>query len=207
MLQKNSYDTICQEHLEYYSLTHLKWAFDRCGLKIVDLEFNDTNGGSFRVAASEKHSKYPECAGLIEKTLRMEEQMGLDTTAPFDVFRKNMEKHRKDLLALLRRIKRQGKLVVGYGASTKGNVILQYCGITEDLLPFIAEVNEDKFGKFTPRTLIPIISEKEARAMNPDYLLVLPWHFRDNFVEREAEYLKKGGKLIFPLPEIEIVGD
>jgi hypothetical protein len=206
MLEMNAYDTICHEHLEYYSLTPLKWAFDKSDLKIVDIEFNNTNGGSFRVAAAKRTSKYAEVINLVRETLGRELINGLETVKPFIAFKEKLVKHRSDLLFLLQQIKSQGKKVIGYGASTKGNVMLQYCGITEKELPYIAEVNEDKFGKFTPRTLIPIISEEEARAMNPDFLLVLPWHFKENFVEKEANFLKKGGRLIFPLPEIEVVG-
>jgi hypothetical protein len=105
---------------------------------------------------------------------------------------------------LISDLKSQGKKIFGYGASTKGNVLLQYCEITEADIHCIAEVNPDKFGSFTPNTLIPIISEKDAKAQNPDYLLVLPWHFRDGIIVRENEFLSKGGKLIFPLPKIEI---
>src|SRR3989304_4558844 len=110
---------------------------------------------------------------------------------------------------LLRRpfLKKRGEKVLGYGASTKGNVILQYCGFTEKDIPYIAEVNEDKFGSYTPGTYIPIIPEKEAKALNPDYFLVLPWHFKENFLQREGEYLKAGGRFIFPLPEIKIISD
>ena len=205
MLENNAYDTICHEHLEYYALKQLKWAFDKCGLKIIDINFNDTNGGSVRITAAKKAAKYPECTELIEKTLKRETQMGLDTLKPFNTLKNNIEKHKDELLSLLNGLKKQGKIVIGYGASTKGNVILQYCGITEKLLPYIAEVNEDKFGKFTPRTFIPIISEKEAKAMKPDYYLVFPWHFRENFLKREADFLKSGGKFIFPLPRIEII--
>ncbi len=205
MLKANSYDTICHEHLEYYALKQIDWILKKCGLKIIDLDFNDTNGGSFRVTAAKVQSTYSECTEKIKKHLNDESRLGLDTMKPFEDFREKIEKHRIDLVSLLNKIKSQGKKVIGYGASTKGNVLLQYCGITEKELPYIAEVNEDKFGKFTPRTLIPIISEKEARNMKPDYLLVLPWHFKDNFIKKEAEYLKKGGKLIFPLPKIEVI--
>ena len=104
-------------------------------------------------------------------------------------------------------INASGKKIFGYGASTKGNVLLQYCGFTEKDIPYIAEVNEDKFGSFTPGTQIPIISEKEARAMKPDYFLVLPWHFKQGIIQREKEYLESGGKLIFPLPQIQTVGE
>ena len=109
------------------------------------------------------------------------------------------------MIELLGQLKADGKRVVGYGASTKGNVILQYCGLTEKDIPHIAEVNADKFGCFTPGTRLPIVSEAQAKAAKPDYFLVLPWHFRDNLVKREEAYLASGGKMIFPLPEIEIV--
>ena len=109
------------------------------------------------------------------------------------------------LRGCVQEIRYHNRLILGYGASTKGNVILQFCEFTEKVIPFIAEVNEDKFGCYTPGTCIPIISEQEARKMNPDVFLVLPWHFRKNFLEREREYLESGGALLMPLPEIEII--
>ena len=205
MLEQNSYDTICHEHLEYYALKQLKWIFDSCDLKIISLEFNDTNGGSVKIAVAKKQSKYSECTEEIEKTLERESKMGLDTAKPFNILSDNIKKHKAELTSLLKTLNDKGKKVLGYGASTKGNVILQYCGITNKDIPYIAEVNEDKFGKYTPYTLIPIISETEAKAMNPDYFLVLPWHFRDTIIKREGNYLKNGGKIIFPLPKIEII--
>ena len=120
-------------------------------------------------------------------------------------FEERVYRHRTDLLRLLKTLAADGKKVVGYGASTKGNVLLQFCGITTAELVAIAEVNSDKFGAYTPGTNIPIISEKDARAMEPDYFLVLPWHFKDGIVQREAEFLASGGRMIFPFPEIEIV--
>ncbi len=207
MLQRNAYDTICHEHLEYYCLKQIKWLLDRTGLKIIDIEFNDINGGSFKLTVAKAGSHLSECTRDVRDVLDREKGMGLDTAKPYSAFGNKVEDHRKQLQALLINLKRQGKKVVGYGASTKGNVILQYCGITRELLPCIAEVNQDKFGAFTPGTWIPIISEQEARAIHPDYFLVFPWHFRDNFLERERAYLKKGGRLIIPLPEIEIIGN
>ena len=124
---------------------------------------------------------------------------------PYLDFQERTIKHRENLLELLEALVADGKKIIGYGASTKGNVLLQYCGITSRLIPYIAEVNEDKFGSFTPGTLIPIISEKEAKAMNPDYFFVLPWHFKNNILEREKDYIAQGGKFIFPLPIIEII--
>lgn len=120
-------------------------------------------------------------------------------------FELSILKHRNELVDLIDQINQGGKKVFGYGASTKGNILLQYCALTERDIPFIAEVNEDKFGCFTPGTKIPIISEAEARAMKPDYFLVLPWHFKSSIIRREMKYLKSGGHLIFPLPIIEVV--
>ena len=131
--------------------------------------------------------------------------MGLHTPRPFRQFEERVFEHRENLLRLIRDLNADGKTVMGYGASTKGNVLLQFCGLTNKDIPFIAEVNPDKFGAFTPGTNIPILSETEVKAMKPDYMLVLPWHFRNNIIQREAEYLASGGKLIFPMPEIEIV--
>ena len=141
----------------------------------------------------------------IKASCSAENELMLDTLNPYEIFKRNVEQHRQELIALIRRIQKEGKKIFGYGASTKGNVILQYCGLTPNDIPFIAEVNEDKFGSFTPFTLIPIISEIKAREMKPDYFLVLPWHFRKGILEKEKEFLKSGGKFIFPLPKIEIV--
>ena len=129
----------------------------------------------------------------------------LDSLEPYDAFRKRVFNHRDALRAMLQQFKAQGHTVAGLGASTKGNVMLQFCGITPELLPVIGEVNSDKFGCYTPGTLIPIASETDVRALHPDAMLVLPWHFRDGFIRREQAYVKSGGKLVFPLPEIEIV--
>jgi hypothetical protein len=206
LLLTMAYDTICHEHLEYYALRQIKWMTDRCGLKILNIELNQINGGSFAVTTARKSSPHAENAKQIEELLRSEEGAILRTSGEHRAFERAVETHKQKLLTLLQTLKEQKRTVIGYGASTKGNVLLQHCGITPDLLPAIAEVNEDKFGCFTPGTNIPIISEPEAHAMNPDYLLVLPWHFRDNLIQREKSFLQRGGKMIFPLPAIEIVG-
>ena len=114
--------------------------------------------------------------------------------------------HRENLRDAIGRLRDEGRVVLGYGASTKGNVLLQFCGLGPNEIPFIAEVNENKFGCLTPGSFIPIISENDAHAMSPDYFLVMPWHFRDNLIQREKTFLQKGGKMIFPLPKLEIVG-
>ncbi|MDT8903853.1 class I SAM-dependent methyltransferase [Anaeroselena agilis] len=205
MLQATAYDTICHEHLEYYALKQIKWMTDRVGLKITDIEFNDVNGGSFSVSAAKVGAPYPESTSLIQRILLAEEKIGLSGLKIYDKFRDSVERHRQQLVHFIARAKKAGKTVAGYGASTKGNVVLQYCGLSTEDIPYIAEVNRDKFGCFTPGTLIPIIPEEEARVYKPDYFLVLPWHFRDSIIQREQALLASGGKLCFPLPHLEVV--
>jgi hypothetical protein len=128
----------------------------------------------------------------------------LDSLKPYEAFKKRVYRHKEELVRFIREIKSKNKEMLGYGASTKGNVILQFCNLTKDDIPFIAEINQDKFGCYTAGTFIPIISEEKAKAMKPDYFMVLPWHFRENILEKERDYLKRGGKLVFPLPSIQV---
>lgn len=206
MLRMNSYDTICHEHLEYYSLGVIEKMLDRANLQVIDVVTNSVNGGSFAVTATHRTNKSlrPNRA-VIEWLLHQEERMGLATPKPYREFEERVFRHREDLVRLIRSLNGDRKKVLGYGASTKGNVTLQFCGFSARDIPAIADVNPDKFGCVTPGTHIPIVSEADAKAMNPDYFLVLPWHFKDSILRREKEYLQKGGKLIFPFPEIEIV--
>lgn len=205
MLRTNSYDTICHEHLEFYSFKVVNEMLERCGMRVIDVQMNSINGGSFAVTACLKDATYKSNKPIINWLLKQEEDMGLDTPKPYREFEERVFRHRKNLRELIEALVADGKKIIGYGASTKGNVLLQFCGLNSKHIPYIAEVNEDKFGSYTPGTLIPIISEAEAKAMKPDYFLVLPWHFKDSILEREKEYLASGGKFIFPLPEIEIV--
>ncbi|MCC6817613.1 MAG: methyltransferase domain-containing protein [Bacteroidia bacterium] len=205
MVDTTSYDTICHEHLEYYAIQQIKWIFDRIGFKIVDINFNNVNGGSFRITAAKKNAQVEVETAKIQSAIDKEIELGYNKLEIYKSFSDNVLKHKNELMSLLQDLKSQSKKIFGYGASTKGNVLLQYCGITTNDIPCIAEVNPDKFGSFTPNTLIPIISEKEAREQNPDYFLVLPWHFRDGIIEREREFINNGGKLIFPLPHIEVI--
>jgi len=205
MLRMNSYDTICHEHLEFYSFKVLKNILENCGLRVIDVQMNAINGGSFAVTACKSKASYLSNKPIINWLLKQEEEMGLDTPRPYRDFEERVFRHRKNLKDLINALIADGKKIIGYGASTKGNVLLQFCGLTSKQIPYIAEVNEEKYGSFTPGTHIPIVPEAEAKAMNPDYFLVLPWHFKDNILAREKEYLAHGGKLIFPLPEIEII--
>ena len=206
MLRLNSYDTICHEHLEYYSLGVVRLILEAAELKIVDVVMNNINGGSFAVTAAHKSNTSVHVNdAVVNWLLEQENRMGINTPKPYRDFEERVFRHRDDLARLIRALRGDGKTVLGYGASTKGNVVLQFCGFTTDDIPAIAEVNPEKFGKVTPGTHIPIISEADAHAMKPDYYLVLPWHFKDGIVRREQEYLNSGGKMIFPFPEIEIV--
>jgi len=202
MLRTNSFDTICHEHLEFYALKQIIWITDQAGLKVLDVEFNEINGGSFSITAGKAGSSRNSKTEWIQKILADEENLGLDSPDAFEGFRSRVEEARDALLSFLHNAKKEGKRVCGLGASTKGNVLLQYYGIDDQLVQEIGEVNQDKFGAYTPATLIPLVPEDQVLASNPDYLLVLPWHFRGFF-----EHLPKmkGRTLVFPLPKFEVV--
>jgi hypothetical protein len=205
MLSTNSFDTACHEHLEYYAIKQMIWMAEKVGFKILDIDFNEINGGSFNLILTKKNSPYAPKLDKINQAILKENNLDLDNLQVYKDFYNKINQVKKDILDFLTKMRSEKKLVLGYGASTKGNVLLQFCEINPSLLPAIAEVNEDKFGRFTPGTGIPIISESEAKKMNPDYFLVLPWHFKNAILQKERIYLQDGGKLIFPLPFFEII--
>jgi hypothetical protein len=208
MLEMNSYDTICHEHLEYYSLAVLEQIMERANLRVVRVEENDINGGSIRCYVAKKDSfkhNNPAWRAEIAAMRQKEFDLELDTDKPYQHFQDRINVHREKLLGLLKKLKSDGKKIHIYGASTKGNTILQWCGIDHRIVDYAADRNPDKFGARTLGTEIPIISEDESRGMKPDYYLVLPWHFEAAFVKRESKLLDEGVGMIFPLPEIRIV--
>jgi len=205
MLKNLSFDTICHEHLEYYSLTVIKKMLKRAGLKILDVEFNSINGGSFAVTAAKIESAKKSSNDYIKWIIKEEEKQRLDNPNTYRQFNRDIKNLKRSLINLLKVLNKNNKKVIGYGASTKGNVLLQYCKFNKENLKYIAEINKKKFNSFTPGTKIKIISENQSKKMKPDYYLVLPWHFRDNIINREKKFLSNNGKLIFPLPSIEIV--
>ena len=205
MLKNISYDTICHEHLEYYSLKSLKYLLDKAGLKIISLAFNQINGGSIELDVAKKKSKFKEIKQLISWVLESEKRNKYNEISRQKDFFKQCINHKFLLKKLLITLKKQNKKVYGYGASTKGNVILQFSKIDSKLIKYIGEVNKFKFNKYTPGSKIKIVSEKQLKKFKPDYLLVLPWHFKDHILKREHQFLKNGGKFIFPLPDIEII--
>jgi len=206
MLDQCAYDAICQEHLEYYGLTQLSWLAAGAGLRVIDATQNETNGGSLAVTFAHRHSSHQAHTATIDRLLQQEDDRGLGGPGAFTAFSMAVARHRRELPALIRALRADGKTVFGYGASTKGNVLLHACGLTVDDLPCIADVNPDKHGKVTPGTHIPIVSEDEAHAQHPDYFLVLPWHFKSYILAREQAFLNRGGRLIFPLPTICVEG-
>ena len=201
MIQNNSYDTICHEHLEYYTFFQISWMCKRVGLRVLNVSLNDCNGGSFRVAICHENAPYTSNLFAIEHIEETEESVGLELKN----FVERCKFHRWQLRDMLCFFSVQKKKVCIYGASTKGNTLLQYGNLDKTLITAAAERNPAKYGCRTPGTNIPIVSESEVRAMKPDYMLVLPWHFREGIIEREKEYLEQGGQLIFPLPEVDIV--
>jgi SAM-dependent methyltransferase len=208
MLAMNSYDTICHEHLEYYSLAVIENVLRRADLKVVRVEENDINGGSLRCYATHGASvafRNPQWQRAMSAMRRAEFDLELDTDKPYLSFQDRINVHRDKLLGLLKELKRAGKKIHIYGASTKGNTILQWCGIDSRLIDCAADRNPDKHGARTLGTEIPIVSEDESRAGKPDYYLVLPWHFADEFIKREQATLERGTAMIFPLPDVKIV--
>jgi NDP-4-keto-2,6-dideoxyhexose 3-C-methyltransferase len=201
MLETNSYDTVCHEHLEFYALRQIKWMADRVGFKILDVEFNDVNGGSFSITVSKKGGS-SDTLPLVQDLLDDEYKKELHTLKPYLAFADRVLETRRDLLAFVEATRAAGKTVAALGASTKGNVLLQYCGLTAEQVQYVGEVNPEKFGCYTPGTWLPIIPEQELLAKKPDFVIVLPWHFRQFFVNNKK---LSGVNLVFPLPKVEIV--
>jgi SAM-dependent methyltransferase len=209
MLAQNSLDTICHEHLEYYSLAVLEFILRAAGMKVFSAELNDINGGSIRCYATHAGNASYDTAAADTTLAHMraaETALQLGTDKPYLAFQERIAAIRSKLTSLLRSIKSDGKTIHIYGASTKGNVLLQWCGIDTALVDCAADRNSEKHGARTLGTNIPIVSEEESRARGPDYYLVLPWHFQDEFLRRERETILAGTRMIFPLPEVSVVG-
>ena len=216
MLKQLAFDNICHEHVYYYDLRSIKKLFEGEGFVLRDCSLNDTNGGSFRVTFQKAGSDIKTfatqqvrdvCDFRINSTLQYETtSWNITDEKLWTDFGANIWSLKAQVLDFLNQAKAEGKKVYGYGASTKGNTLLQLFGITPDLLTAIAERSPYKFGLQTVGTNIPICSEEEMRAANPDYLLVLPWHFIDEFVKREQDFIAKGGKLVVPCPTFQVIG-
>lgn len=210
MLEKNNFDNICHEHLEYYSLLSLEQLLHRHGLKVCDVELNEVNGGSYRVyirkngwRAADGNAR--QAQKHVEELRQYETSLSLNQRDVYDQFAARIENIKKQVKEFIENEHQRGKKIYVYGASTKGNTLLQYFGIDHRYIIAAAERNPDKWGLKTVGTGIPIISEERARTEKPDYFLILPWHFLHDFIDREREYLASGGKFIVPLPEFRII--
>ena len=203
MLKNLTYDQICHEHVTYLGLHQMEWLTNRTGLKIVDVSFNFMNGGSFYLFVSRDDSDYEPNRSQLEETLKSEDC--LHELEYYVRFNNRILAHRDELLAMLNILAQTGKKICGYGASTKGNVILNLCGIDKTLLPTICDANPEKYGLVTPGTKIDIVSKSQMRQDRPDYLVVFIWHFRKEILKSEFDYIMNGGTMIFVLPRLHIV--
>jgi SAM-dependent methyltransferase len=215
MIKQLAFDNICHEHVYYWGLASIEKLLKKAGLKVVDCQLNDVNGGSFRIYIKKKKSDVATfatapyrdvCNVRVESLIKWEKGLKLDKEEIWLDFYNRIEALKKETVDFIKAEKAKGKVICGYGASTKGNTLLQYFGLDNTLIDAIAERSHYKFGLKTIGTNIPILSEEDVRAMNPDYMLVLPWHFIAEFVKREDEFLSKGGKFIVPCPNFQIIG-
>ena len=204
IIKLNMFDTLCHEHLEYYSLKVVDQMCKKNKLRIFDIKSNNINGGSVQIFICKKNSKYLSNLNTVHKQFSTEKKLKLDKKITFIKFFKRINKIKKDLLNFLKKEKIHKKKIHCYGASTKGNVLLQYFNIDSNIIDYVAERNPKKYNLFTPGSKIKIISEKKSREMLPDYYLVLPWHFKTEILKRERLIRKNGTKFIFPLPKINI---
>ena len=198
MLDTNSYDTVCHEHLEYYSLAQIQWMAQRAGLEIVDVELNDVNGGSFSVTAQKKGGGLKPTPAVRE-LFEAEQARKLDDLETYLAFAQRVQASKAELLRFFEVAKEKGLKIFALGASTKANVLLQYCNLGPHDIAAVGEINTDKFGSYTPGSAIPIVDEATVLSAAPDYVLVLPWHFRAYFLSQEKY---RHLKLVFPLPTL-----
>ena len=204
LVERTQFDTIYHEHFQYYTVLTAQRALASGGLALVDVELLDTHGGSVRLWA-----RPVEVAGeptqAVRDVLAAEQAAGLHTAEGHDGFAAAVSRVRDDLVAFLIEARRAGKTVVGYGAPGKGNTLLNYCGIRPDLLPYTVDRNPYKHGRFTPGTRIPVLAPDRIAADRPDYVLILPWNLREELTEQLSSVREWGGRLVFPIPTLEVV--
>jgi len=205
IVKNNLFDTICHEHLEYYSYRVINDMLKKNNLRILDIKRNSINGGSIRFYISSSGSVYKSNKKFIKTIMNEENKLNLDKVYTYKIFYKKIILIKYSLLKIIKNLKKNSQKICGYGASTKGNILLQFFGINNKHLEHISDRNPAKNGHYTPGTKIKIVSEKESRRCNPNYYLVLPWHFKSEILEREKKLLYKGTKFIFPLPTIKII--
>jgi len=203
MIRQNAFDNIVHEHLEYYSLLSLENLLKKHGLEVFDVEESSINGGSFRTYIANSGNR--KISKSVIKMRAREEKLNLQNKKTYLDFAQRVKNNKNKLNILISRLVKNNKKVYVYGASTRGNTLLQYYGLDNRLIRKAVERNSEKWGKIISSVGIPIISEEQARREKPDYMLVLPWFFKDEFLRREKNYLKSGGHFIFPLPKLEVI--
>jgi hypothetical protein len=204
IIKNTMFDTICHEHIEYYSCDVIRNMVEKNQMRIIKLEHNASNGGSTRFFICHKNSKYKSDIKNIKKFINNETKIGLKSMRTYRKFYSEIHRSKKKLINLVNNILKKKQTIFGYGASTKGNILLDYFGLTDNEIKYIADRNPEKDGKFTPTNKIPIISEAKAHKLKPNYYLVLPWHFKKEILEREKKKIKGGVKFIFPLPKLKV---
>lgn len=204
LIELNQYDTIYHEHFQYYTVASAQRALASGGLSLVDVELVPTHGGSIRLLAQPaEHAGEP--TQRVLDVLAREKAAGLHELAGYTEFAQRVAKVRRDLLRFLVDAAEEGRTVVGYGAPGKGNTLLNHCGIRPDLLQYTVDRNPYKHGRYTPGTRIPILPPEQIAADKPDYVLVLPWNLRTELTAQLSYVGEWGGKLVFPIPHLEIV--
>ena len=204
IIKYNMFDTFCHEHLEYYSAKIIQEMSSKNNLRIFNVAQNNINGGSVQFYICKQNAKYKDNLAALKKIHRIDKKYKLDQVATYKKFIKRVNKIKNSLKIFIKKAKTNNKIIHGYGASTKGNVLLQYFGLSNKEISYIAERNPKKYNLYTPGTKIKIISEKDSRAMKPDYYLVLPWHFKNEIIKREKKDFNNKSKFIFPLPNLRI---
>jgi NDP-4-keto-2,6-dideoxyhexose 3-C-methyltransferase len=204
LFYNNAYDSLCHEHLTYFILKQLNIILKKNKLRVFDVKINNMNGGSIRLFIAHDRSTYKNKSKNINKILTIEKDYLLNLKNNLINFKKNINKSKNELKKFINKVINEKKIIHLYGASTKGNIILQFCELKKKQINYAADRNREKWGRITPGSKIPIISEKSSRSKKPDYYLVMPWHFKKEILKREFLFLKNGGKLIFPLPKLHI---
>jgi SAM-dependent methyltransferase len=204
LIDNNEFDTIYHEHLSYFSIRPLMKLFEMHGMHIIDVRKQNIHGGTVRVYAAFENSNY-KVHPRVSKFVTEENLKKLHLRSTYDEFARRVKVIKRDLVSFLKRIKKEGRSVIGYGASAKGNVLTNYCQISTDLLDYVVDSTPYKHGKYTPGTHIPIYPESKLENETPDYALLMSWNFADEIIEKNQKYRERGGQFIITIPYLKIV--
>lgn len=205
LVDNNQFDTIYHEHFSYLSFTTVRQIFASQGLEMFDVDEIPTHGGSLRIYAKHQEDKSKPISGNVEKLLAKEAGKGMNTLSYYHNFQQKALKVKYDITAFLIQQKKDNKKVAGYGAAAKGNTLLNYCGIKNDLVDFVTDANPHKQDKFLPASHIPVLNEQHLKDSRPDYVLILPWNLKDE-ITRQLHYIREwNGQFVVPIPELQII--